>query len=102
MKSKALRDSARGQECTFQIVGVCNHNPETTVLCHLPDESSGVGKKADDFSAAFGCSACHDAVDGRSSCFEFSSNAPFYVHRAMKRTWRKWFEMGLLKIKGAK
>lgn len=35
-RSKALRDSARGQCCTLQIPGICNSNPETTVLCHLP------------------------------------------------------------------
>jgi len=35
MRSNAIRMSAKGEECTFQIVGVCNHNPETTVLCHL-------------------------------------------------------------------
>lgn len=103
MKSKKLRDSARGQDCTFQIVGVCNCDPSTTVLCHLPDESSGVGKKADDFSAAFGCSACHDVVDGRAKDLfgEYRGNELFYNHRAMKRTWRKWIDMGLIMIKGA-
>lgn len=63
--SKKIRNAARGEECCFQIVGVCNHNPETTVLCHLPDESKGMGLKADDLSAAFGCHECHSAVDGR-------------------------------------
>lgn len=102
MKSKALRDSARGQDCTFQIVGVCNYDPETTVLCHLPDESHGMSRKSDDFSAAFGCSACHDAVDGRKSSTEYSEHEHFYNSRANKRTIRKWLEMGLISIKGAK
>ena len=102
MKSKALRDSARGQDCTFQIVGVCNYNPETTVLCHLPDESHGMSRKSDDFSAAFGCSACHDVVDGRSACPEYREHQYFYNFRACMRTIRAWSEMGLISIKGAK
>ena len=102
MKSKYLRDSARGQECAFQIVGVCNGNTETTVLCHLPDESNGMGKKSDDFVAAFGCSACHDVVDKRSWCDEYIDHMGFYNLRAHSRTLRKWIEMGLIKIKGLK
>lgn len=102
MKSQALRDSAQGQECTFQIVGVCNGDPATSVLCHLPDESNGMGKKSDDISAGIGCSSCHDAVDGRVYSSEYEEHSGFYNHRANKRTLRKWFEMGLLVIKGAK
>src|SRR3990167_9253871 len=67
VRSNAIRMSAKGEECTFQIPGVCNGNPETTVLCHLPDESHGMGHKADDISAAYGCAACHDAIDSRIS-----------------------------------
>ena len=43
IKSKALRDSANGQSCTLNIVGVCDYSPETVVLAHLPDESSRHG-----------------------------------------------------------
>src|ERR1044071_1773308 len=50
---KKLRDSARGEECTLNVYGVCNNNPETTVLAHLPDESNGMGMKADDFLPAW-------------------------------------------------
>lgn len=102
MKSKQLRDSARGQECCFQIVGVCNFNPETTVLAHLPDESNGIGKKSDDISSAFACSSCHDAVDSRMKCDEYQGYKYFYNNRAMVRTWRKWVDMGLIVIKGLK
>lgn len=101
MKSKKLRDSARGQECTFRIVGVCNGNPETTILCHLPDESHGMAKKSDDFCAAFGCSSCHDAVDGRNRSDEYLNHAHFYNNRANRRTIRAWLDMGLIKIEGA-
>jgi len=100
MKSNALRQAARGQGCAFQIVSVCNGNPETTVLCHLPDESHGMGLKSSDLgSAAFGCSSCHDVVDGRKCSLEYEENRWFYNYRAMVRTLAKWFELGLIKIK---
>lgn len=72
MKSKGpkmtpIRRAAEGQECTIQIPGVCNCDPATTVLCHDNRLSSGkgMGMKAPDTSAAFGCAACHDVLDGR-------------------------------------
>ena len=62
-----LRKEARGRNCTIEIPGVCNRNPETVVLCHLNKRSlgAGMGKKTPDIFGAWGCSACHDAVDGR-------------------------------------
>lgn len=104
MRSKKLRDSARGQECTFQIPGVCNENPETTVLCHIPTkETGGMGMKPDDCtSTAFGCSSCHDAIDGRTDNLEYRASRWFYNFRAVGRTQRRWIEMGLAAFKGAK
>ncbi len=66
-KSTPIRRAARGQDCTLMIPGVCNRNPETTVLCHsnrLAD-GKGMGIKAPDTEACFGCSDCHDVLDGR-------------------------------------
>ena len=96
--SNKIKRSARGEDCTFQIVGVCNYDPETTVLCHLPDESKGIGIKSDDISAAYGCSGCHDAVDGRVRSAEFEAHRQFYMRRAMVRTWRRLVEKGVVKI----
>jgi len=60
-----LRKEARGRECQIRIVGICNHNPETTVLCHYRLAGScGTGIKPDDAQGAWGCSDCHAAVDG--------------------------------------
>lgn len=102
MKSKALRDSARGEVCTFQIVGVCNGNTDTTVLCHLPDESGGMGKKSDDFIAAYGCSSCHDVVDGRVRNSEYEEYRLFYNSRALVRTIRRLIDKGYVTFKGLK
>ena len=48
-----------------RIPGICNGDAETTVLAHL--NGGGMGMKRPDTSAAWACSSCHDAVDGRAS-----------------------------------
>ena len=100
IRSNALRKSANGEKCTFNIVGVCNHNNETTVLCHLPDESKGMARKADDIVAAFGCSSCHSVVDGAVRHPEYNGNELFYNNRARVRTWRRWIDLGLITVEG--
>lgn len=66
-KMTPIRKAARNQDCTIQLPGICNRDPATSVLCHsnaLAD-GKGMGLKAPDTAAAFGCSACHDVLDGR-------------------------------------
>ena len=59
LKSSAIRDSARGQECQLRMPW-CNHNPETVVLCHIRlYGGAGVGSKPVDLHAYYGCSECH-------------------------------------------
>ena len=63
-----LRKEAKGRECTIRLPGVCNGNSETVVLCHLNNKrlfGVGTGQKVPDMFGAWGCSACHDVVDGR-------------------------------------
>lgn len=66
-KTTKARQAAKMQDCTLQFMGVCNRNPETVVLCHsnLMEDGKGMGLKASDTKAAFGCCACHDVLDGR-------------------------------------
>lgn len=68
-KSTPIRKSAKGEECTIRLPMVCNYDTSTTVLCHsnLLEDGKGMGLKAPDEKAAYGCSACHDVVDGRAS-----------------------------------
>lgn len=63
----AIRRSARGELCQFQIPAICNRNPETTVWCHENSYQAGKGKglKALDTEGAYGCSDCHMAYDGQ-------------------------------------
>ena len=58
-----LRKLAKGRECQIRIPGVCSGSSETVVLCHLP--GGGMGAKRHDIHGAYGCSDCHDYVDGR-------------------------------------
>jgi hypothetical protein len=61
-----LRKEARGKECQIRLEGICNFNPETTVLCHYRMLGvSGMGMKSPDWLGAWGCSDCHRAVDGQ-------------------------------------
>ncbi|HGM5907071.1 MULTISPECIES: DUF1364 domain-containing protein [Serratia] len=61
-----LTKEARGRECQVRIPGVCNFNPETTVLAHYRLAGTcGTAIKPDDTQAAWACSACHDEVDRR-------------------------------------
>lgn len=64
-----FKDFAKGQSCLVRIPGICNHDPETTVLSHvsIPGYKAMGSRKASlpDLCAAWSCSACHDAVDWR-------------------------------------
>lgn len=65
-KMTPIRASARGEECTLRFPGVCNENPQTTVLCHSNrlEDGKGMGLKAPDDRACYGCSSCHAFLDG--------------------------------------
>lgn len=93
LKLPKLRQSARGQECTFQIVGTCNHDSSTTVLAHLNFEGGSMGSKTNDTSAAFACSACHEALDQYRI-----SDRDYYKGRALARTVEAWIRQGVLKL----
>lgn len=62
-----ITESARGESCTVRLPGVCNRNPETTVLAHINGIrfGHGTGQKVSDIHGAYCCSSCHDVIDGR-------------------------------------
>ncbi len=100
--SKKIRDAARNQPCTLQIVGVCNGDWSTTVLAHLPDESHGIARKSDDLSACFACDSCHSVIDGRMKWPPMElEHKDWYFRRAQIRTWRVLFQEDVFSIKGA-
>lgn len=88
--SKKIRNSARGQDCTLRLVGICNFNPETTVLAHIGFDS-GIATKCGDNMAVFACSNCHAEIDsnGRS---KYASDKL----RALEETQQSLISAGLL------
>ncbi len=96
-----IRRAARGQDCTLQLAGICNRDPATTVLCHsnyLAD-GKGMGLKAPDTAAAFGCAACHDVLDGRQPRPEGFSRLEIegIFYAGVRRTHTILARMGLMK-----
>ncbi len=103
IRSQLLRDSANGMPCALRLPAICNHNPETTVLAHLPGIGKSMGSKVSDIHSAFACSACHDAIDRHTYEKRGLTNA--MVLDAMLRghgeTQAWWVKMGLLTVKNA-
>lgn len=89
------RKSARGQECQVRIDGICNGNPETTVLAHL--NGGGMGMKQPDIFGAFACSACHNEIDRRTRILD-ADHVKLMHLQAIIRTQQIWIRDGLLKI----
>ena len=98
IRSKAIRDASRGEECTLQIFGVCVGGTETTVLAHLHDEQFGKSMKANDSSGVFACFGCHDEIDGRTRKTA-GEDLTWYKLRALQRTVRRLIEKGVYDVK---
>jgi hypothetical protein len=93
--SKKLRDSARNQPCLVRLPGICNFNPETTVLAHL--NGGGIGAKKSDTQAAFCCSACHDELDRRTRYMD-AELVELEHRRGVERTQEYWVQNGFIKV----
>ena len=102
IRSKKIREAARGQRCTVRLPGVCCHDSETTVLAHFSYASSGMGIKPGCISAAFCCHYCHAVVDGRAKAPVQKDDIEWCKARGMAETWQRLAEMGVIEIKGVK
>jgi hypothetical protein len=98
IRSAAIRDSARGAECTLNFP-CCNHDPETTVWCHWEDDSFGMGRKAHDTSGFPGCSACHHFLDVLWAGRMEIALVRWYVIRAMQRAFVHLIETKVVSVK---
>lgn len=99
-KLTKIQAAARGQDCLLRFP-VCNWRTDTTVLCHsnLLEDGKGMGLKAPDERAAFGCSTCHDVLDGRApppAGFTYDQMI-FRFNQAVKATHVILRSLGLLK-----
>jgi len=92
-----ITKSAKGEECQIRIPMICNYNPETTVACHLG--GGGMGMKKKNLFIAYGCSDCHDAVDGRYRTDDYNPNQlKIFFYEGVFRTQEILLEKGLIKI----
>ena len=91
IRSKKIRNSAKGESCTLRIPSVCNHNNETVVFAHV-NANKGIGSKGHDIHGLYSCSSCHSAYD---SGKVYDSD----ILRALIATQIKLYEKGLISIK---
>lgn len=90
---------ARGQECNVRLPGICNGNPETTVLAHLRLAGiTGMSQKAPDLLGAWCCSACHDEADRRTKKLELDFVRAAFME-GIFRTQYALIKMGILVVK---
>ena len=69
VRSDMIMAAAAGMPCALRISSLypghkCSGS-NTTVSCHLPVTGKGTGTKVTDLAVVFGCSHCHDILDGR-------------------------------------
>lgn len=92
-RSKKITDSARGENCTMRLPGICNFNPETVVFAHV-GRRRGTGIKCGDNFGVYACSACHTKIDKDPK----SKNADDIL-RALEETQEKLIDKGLMVLK---
>lgn len=68
-RNESLTRVARDAPCQVKLPGVCNGNPATSVWAHSNalEHGRGYAHPAHDCFGTIACSACHDAIDGRTS-----------------------------------
>ena len=92
-RSKKIMASAKGENCTLRLIGVCNFNPETTVCAHV-GALRGMGIKAGDNMVIYACSSCHAEIDSKGK-----SAYAYDKLRALEETQERLIEKGIMVIK---
>lgn len=94
--SKKITDSARDEDCTVRIPGVCNFNRETTVFAHIPGIRFGHGVGIKTKLGAYACSCCHDVIDGRVKSHFSADGLKLMHYEGVMETLIKLEEKGLI------
>lgn len=97
-RSKKVKNSARGKECTLRFYQVCNGNHETTIYAHV-GSAGGMGMKCGDNMGVYACSSCHDLIDGRIKHPEGSYDFSADILRALEETQQQLIDDGIMVIK---
>jgi len=92
-----LRALARGKPCYLRIPMICNRLPDTTVLCHLKGWGWVASMKPPDICAVYGCSACHDVIDGRNQHHGYTRDQlAGFILRALLEQLTHYANVGIL------
>lgn len=92
LRSKEIRYSAHGEDCSLRLVGICSFNSEQTVLCHV-GRARGMALKCSDLFAVYGCYNCHQEIDGKNR-----NNLALDILRALEETQNKLIDKGLINV----
>jgi len=91
-----IRNSARGEDCSLRLADNCQDG-ETVVLCHI-GRNRGMAIKCRDHFAVYGCSNCHDIIDGKVKTIFTPGELETEKLRALEETQGKLINKGLMKI----
>lgn len=93
--SNAIRQSARGEDCTVRIPGVCSFDPAKTIWSHAPFGAAGKGRsiKSLDLCGAYCCTACDAAIDGQ------RKPPPGYTREQMLLDWHSGHMRSLVRLR---
>jgi len=90
MKQTKIQASAKGQDCTLNIAGVCNYDPETVVLAHISFKyGTDKRNRPNERNAVYACSDCHDAIGSWNDVYGME------IARALVRTAEKRDQLGI-------
>ena len=90
MKSKKIRDSARGENCSLRVSFGCKDD-ETVVFAHLNSNYRGMGIKSPDLFGVYACHHCHAMLD--TSKVDHRDQL-----RALQETQMKLVDKGLINV----
>ena len=91
IRSKKIKDSARGEDCALRVSDYCQDG-ETVIFAHLNTVYRGVGIKSPDLFGCYCCHACHLLLDAsKVSCED--------QLRALIETQVKLYQKGLIQVK---
>ena len=91
MKSKKIRESARGEDCSLRVSRNCQDG-ETVVFAHLNSNYRGTGIKSPDLFGVYACYYCHFQLDSGT----ISGTDQL---RALQETQIKLYNKGLIEVK---
>jgi hypothetical protein len=94
IRSRKLLDAAEGEACVS-----CGMKDGTVVAAHsnMGSDGKGGGIKAEDIYIAFLCHKCHSDYD-QPRKWDSDLDRNDWFNSAMKRTWKRLFEKGVLRI----